>query len=810
MPRANPAHVSFSAGEVSPYLYGRTDLVKYQTGAARLENLLVLPQGPVMKRRGTRYVMAVDRHVRLVPFVFSRTDKVVMEFSDLLIRFIVNDAYVAATVVTPYTDAQINELCFAQQADLAIITHRSHPPKKLLRISNTSWTFTDMDLQDGPYLDMNDDENLILSVETVLDKIDLVSKTAVFSAGDVGKYLEFKEGYEWRLGMVTDFVDSTHVKIGGQDVYDRVITAGENVAIYHNSGGYTIAEPGAFSAYNSGAYIRATVASWDYSWARLKMNTSGAENSSVSHESTQVSLLGTVLTYGRTAIITKGLRTITATVTASSALFASTDVGRHLRMRFEEEWTWGKITAFASSTSVSVQFYAPLPRDSRDITRLADGGATADWRLGAWSNTTGWPSVVSFFEQRAVFAATTQQPQTLWLSTTDDYENHAPTELNSTVVDTNGVTWTLATPEVNEIVWLSSATTLLIGTTGGEYQGRAASTVNEPITARNMSVTRQGSHGAKKFTRSLFINSSTLFVSAAAKALFEMVYSFENDAFVTRDMTIFSEHILRDVQDIVFQEDPHKVIWALLGDGTLAGCTYMREQEVASWHRHTIASGQVEAMCVIPDGANGQNEVLYLVVNTGAGRQLEVLDSLFEPSGAAVEYIAVTPFVDAYVRVNRGGATTVTAPPTMSGLTISVVNAGIFIGLYVVPPSLIVDTGEALTDVAYGLPYTAEMSSLPLDTGSDVGTGRGKLGRIDEVGLVLINSLYFEQYNGTEWVSERLGRYSFGPVYDELFNGVTKFRPFDSYTDEQTVTVRSTSPYPFCIAALLPEHKTNE
>ena len=49
--------------------------------------------------------------------------------------------------------------------------------------------------------------------------------------------------------------------------------------------------------------------------------------------------------------------------------------------------------------------------------------ATDDFALGAFSETTGYPSCVTFFEQRLVFAGTTSQPQTLYFSKSGDYEN---------------------------------------------------------------------------------------------------------------------------------------------------------------------------------------------------------------------------------------------------------------------------------------------------------------------------------------------------------------------------------------------------
>ena len=61
-----------------------------------------------------------------------------------------------------------------------------------------------------------------------------------------------------------------------------------------------------------------------------------------------------------------------------------------------------KITGFTSTTVVDATV-----KDDFDNTN-----AVTAWKLGAFSDTTGHPSCVSFFEQRLVFAGTTNEPQT--------------------------------------------------------------------------------------------------------------------------------------------------------------------------------------------------------------------------------------------------------------------------------------------------------------------------------------------------------------------------------------------------------------
>ncbi len=50
---------SFSSGELGRDIYGRTDALKFYSGARIVENMFVWPHGPVEKRRGTYYVSEI-------------------------------------------------------------------------------------------------------------------------------------------------------------------------------------------------------------------------------------------------------------------------------------------------------------------------------------------------------------------------------------------------------------------------------------------------------------------------------------------------------------------------------------------------------------------------------------------------------------------------------------------------------------------------------------------------------------------------------------------------------------------------------
>jgi hypothetical protein len=89
MARVFDLQASFAGGEISPRLYGRSDLIKYETGAEVIENFIVRPEGGLMRRHGTRFAGECKTHSaesRLVPFIFSSVQAYVLEFGNLYMR----------------------------------------------------------------------------------------------------------------------------------------------------------------------------------------------------------------------------------------------------------------------------------------------------------------------------------------------------------------------------------------------------------------------------------------------------------------------------------------------------------------------------------------------------------------------------------------------------------------------------------------------------------------------------------------------------------------------------------------------------
>jgi len=142
--------MAFSGGEVTPEFWGQIGDAKFQSGLATCRNMIVLPHGPVANRAGFAYVNTVKtpaKRTRLVPFTYSTTQTMVLEFGEFYVRFhtmgaTLLSATVPYEVVTPYAEADLFDLHFVQSADVLTLVHPTYAPRELKRLGATNWTLT--------------------------------------------------------------------------------------------------------------------------------------------------------------------------------------------------------------------------------------------------------------------------------------------------------------------------------------------------------------------------------------------------------------------------------------------------------------------------------------------------------------------------------------------------------------------------------------------------------------------------------------------------------------------------------------------
>ena len=145
--------VSFSGGEIAPYLYARTDQQRYETSVRTLRNFISMRHGGATNRPGTQYVYTTQNggnQVRLIPFIFNETglgQSYVLEFGNEYIAFYQNGGVITSgglpyKISSPYLQADLATLKFAECNDIITIVHPNYPPYELKRIAATNWTLT--------------------------------------------------------------------------------------------------------------------------------------------------------------------------------------------------------------------------------------------------------------------------------------------------------------------------------------------------------------------------------------------------------------------------------------------------------------------------------------------------------------------------------------------------------------------------------------------------------------------------------------------------------------------------------------------
>ena len=138
---------SFAGGEISRDMWGRLDDAKYQSGLAECVNFIVRPQGVLENRPGTTFIRFAkydNRRCRLVPFVFSSTQSMVVELGHQYARFhimgltLMNGAS-PYEIVTPWAEVDLFDLRYVQSADVMTFTHPGYPPQELRRFGALDW-----------------------------------------------------------------------------------------------------------------------------------------------------------------------------------------------------------------------------------------------------------------------------------------------------------------------------------------------------------------------------------------------------------------------------------------------------------------------------------------------------------------------------------------------------------------------------------------------------------------------------------------------------------------------------------------------
>lgn len=225
MARLRTLQASFTSGELDPRLAARGDAKVYYSGAARMQNVLVLPMGGFRRRPGHEYVTAITGAAagwRVLAFAFNTVQTYLMVFVASSIYVFKDDALVA-TVATSLTGPQVEQMSWAQSADTLIIVHPDVQPLKLVRgASHSAWTLSAITFSNIPTYDFGSGAEAVISVtrgwpsavtfhQSRLWLGGLKSRPATLLASKVGSFFDLNTGTALDDEAINITIDSDQV-----------------------------------------------------------------------------------------------------------------------------------------------------------------------------------------------------------------------------------------------------------------------------------------------------------------------------------------------------------------------------------------------------------------------------------------------------------------------------------------------------------------------------------------------------------------------------------------------------------------------
>ncbi|CAN5950712.1 unnamed protein product [Sphagnum jensenii] len=535
-----------------------------------------------MSRPGTEYVDTPPSQVssetppRLIPFIVSTVAAYAMLFGNNFIQFYYEGAAVANgsggvyQLASPYAAADLPLLKFVQSADVMTLTHPNYPPYNLSRISANQFQITPVTF--GATI------NAPTNVTCVPTN---TSGSPLYIYGYVVTAVSL-DGTEESIPSNQGYTGSAILDGTNNKVINLTWTAPSEAVSYYN-------------IYKTGP----------------TPSTSGT--------------LGTVFGYIGQSIST------TFTDNNIAPDFSQTPP------TFQNPFASGAVTSISVLTQGSggsgyqeyftftgngsgASGYALINRSNNQASGavlLAGGSGYTNVNVTAATGTFSAtlspisgnnPAVCTYFQQRLVYGATENAPESLFFSQTGNFNNF---DTSLVVLDSDAITASLAGRQVNYIKALVPMSTGLVAfTSGGAFLISGGNQV-AAITPSSISALPQASSGANDVPP-IVVNYNILYIQARGNIVRDLSYNFYLQNYYGYDRSTLSSHLFINYQinEWAYAEEPHRIIWAIRNDGILLSLTYVPEQEVFGWAHHDT-NGQFISICTIPEG---NVNAVYLIV----------------------------------------------------------------------------------------------------------------------------------------------------------------------------------------------------
>ena len=488
--------------------------------------------------------------------------------------------------------------------------------------------------------------------------------------------------------------------------------------------------------------------------------------------------------------------------------FLPTDVGRLIRLRDADEfWRWVKISAVTDPTHITLS----LTKDP-----LILEAQVKFWRLGLWSDTTGYPTCGCIHEDRLFVGGAKGFPDTVVGSFTGNHTFFQQSSVFDEVLDTHAIVARANNRYMSRIVWIKSAEEALrVGT--GKYEFILTAPTDQALSARNMKARTTTKRGSAIHEPAI-VDNDVVFLQKSRRALYS--HTFRTSAadvagsYHAPLMSKMGGHLMEpEVVQVVYQQEPHSVIWGRRVDGSVAAMTYSNDDDIFGGHRHDFG-GSVKDLCTVNSPTDQQDSLWMVVMRTVDGQDVHYIERLFRFWDFGDELSDDATMVDSSLRYYGTNPTDkVYGLRHMEGQLLTVLADDIVYSSVGPVTNGMLQLDRPATTIVVGLPLVMEGEIIASELGAQDGTAQGKSKRPHSVVMRLWQSAGGEV---GRW-DEDHGELMWTPIeYNYPANGMvptTTLRTALSnttvlpggYGTLGTVRFRQTDPIPFNVVGVYPQ-----
>ena len=443
---------NFTYGEISPKIYARTDIEQYYKAAKKLRNCIVIPEGGVQRRFGTRYVdtlqIATEPDFCNIECVSIEKSEYLLLWEDSTLKIYLENKLISQ-INSIYKKEDVKNLRFTQVLDRVVISNQNFPQYQLVRRANNAITITGVDIPNN-----------------------------YFNCAALG--LNIGAVYPARFEAQGAIPNSNPQIYANRTYYIRTFSNTE-FKIYSNSN-EAVNDVKPYVPINAGNNASLIILN-NWSLEQISFKNVPTFDFKRNYDN---------LTFQPAA------KTGNTTLTSSGNLFTEAYVGGV----FKGNDGIAKITGINSQTVARIR----VIKDFKDISAIP--GNLSFLGEPAWSSTRGYPKTCAYYQSRLIFGGTSTIPNGVWGSRINEVYDFDDSER----LDDSAISWYPSTGFSNQIVDLTSANSLIVHTDSGSYSSPVFS--DAPITPTNFSLTEQNKDGVADMPAT-FVDNQIMYVDSS-------------------------------------------------------------------------------------------------------------------------------------------------------------------------------------------------------------------------------------------------------------------------------------------------------